>query len=96
MPCSRADSSLSYLVLSLLAIGAFYAWRFTVWAADAGGYWNLMTGRRPPLHNVNDPAAIASAAASAAQSGSAAGASSAAGRVSGPSFHIGRAYWLKR
>ncbi|ORY34121.1 hypothetical protein BCR39DRAFT_518571 [Naematelia encephala] len=37
---------LTYLVLFLVAIAAFYTYRFTVWAADAGGYWNLVTGRR--------------------------------------------------
>lgn len=38
---------LTYMVLGLGVVAAFYMYRFTVWAADAGGYWNLVTGARP-------------------------------------------------
>ncbi|KAL1413538.1 hypothetical protein Q8F55_001312 [Vanrija albida] len=56
---------LTYLTLGLLALSAFYLWRFTVWAHNAGGYINLLTGRRdyPPAGVAQ--AAAASAAASA-------------------------------
>lgn len=40
-------NSLNYLVGGLALLVVFYIWRVTVWASDAGGYWNLMTGRRP-------------------------------------------------
>lgn len=45
-------SSLTYLTLSLGLLAAFYMWRFTVWAANAGGYWNLVTGKRA-AQNIN-------------------------------------------
>jgi hypothetical protein len=51
-----------YLIGGVLAIVAFYVWRMTVWASDAGGYWNLMTGRRAAP--ADDPANIAKMAAS--------------------------------
>ncbi len=38
--------SLTYMGLGLAAILSFYLYRFTVWAAAAGGYWNLLTGHR--------------------------------------------------
>lgn len=36
------------MVGGLVLLAAFYTWRFTVWAADVGGYWNLVTGHRNP------------------------------------------------
>lgn len=56
-------SSLTYMVLGLVSLAIFYTWRFTVWAADAGGYWNLLSGRTiPPKSSVQDTASMASAA----------------------------------
>jgi hypothetical protein len=58
------------MVLGLVALAAFYTWRFTVWAGQAGGYWNLMTGRTAtPKSSVADTAAYAASAASSAKSG---------------------------
>lgn len=57
-----------YLFLGLLALAGFYLWRFTIWANDAGGYYNLLTGNRPSVeHAVRNAAgdAIKTAAASA-------------------------------
>ena len=56
---------MTYLVLSLVALAAFYMWRFTVWAADAGGYWNLVTGRHAPPTGVGEAAMAAVASANA-------------------------------
>lgn len=58
------------MVLGLLAIGAYYVWRLTVFAADVGGYWNIVTGKRPsPAHDLAESAAkAASSAASGASS----------------------------
>jgi hypothetical protein len=62
--------SLTYMVLGLVALAAFYTWRFTVWAGQAGGYWNLLSGRTiPPKSSVADTASMASAAAASASSG---------------------------
>ena len=36
------------MVGGLVLLAAFYTWRFTVWAAEVGGYWNLVTGHRNP------------------------------------------------
>ncbi|WOO77047.1 uncharacterized protein LOC62_01G000647 [Vanrija pseudolonga] len=54
---------LTYLTFGLLALSAFYLWRFTVWAHNAGGYINLLTGRRD-----YPPAGVAAAAAAAHES----------------------------
>ncbi|GFZ44058.1 hypothetical protein JCM24511_01779 [Saitozyma sp. JCM 24511] len=55
---------LLYLVLTLLAIAGFYTWRFTVWAAEVGGYWNLVTGHRTsPVPGAAELAAKAKAVA---------------------------------
>jgi hypothetical protein len=63
-------NSMTYMVLGLVALAAFYTWRFTVWAGQAGGYWNLMTGRTAtPKSSVADTAAYAASAASSAKSG---------------------------
>ncbi|BEI79977.1 hypothetical protein CcaverHIS002_0105060 [Cutaneotrichosporon cavernicola] len=43
---------LTYLTLGLIALAAFYLWRFHVWAENVGGYWNLMTGQRDDLADV--------------------------------------------
>ncbi|EIW70766.1 hypothetical protein M231_02579 [Tremella mesenterica] len=58
---------LTYLALTLLTLASFYVWRLTVWAADVGGYWNLMTGRRTVDTGI-DTDSIVQAAASATQS----------------------------
>ena len=36
-----------YLAVAVGLIFALYAWRLTVWKAEAGGWWNLALGRRP-------------------------------------------------
>ena len=38
--------SMTYMCGGLVLLAAFYTWRFTVWAADVGGYYNLITGHR--------------------------------------------------
>jgi len=58
---------MTYLTFGLLALVAFYMWRFTVWAHDAGGYWNLVTGQRaaaapPSTADPNEIARLASQA----------------------------------
>lgn len=59
---------MTYMVLGLVALAAFYTWRFTVWAGQAGGYWNLLSGRTvPPKTGVADTAAYAASAASSAK-----------------------------
>lgn len=37
-----------YLTCGAALVFAFYAWRLTLWKAEAGGWWNLVLGRRPP------------------------------------------------
>lgn len=77
--------SLTYLALSLAAIGAIYMYRFTVWAADAGGYWNLITGRRPsPAAGMAQDAMDRAASAASLAGGSKAtkGAGGKGGKVS--------------
>lgn len=67
---TRLMTSLTYMVLGLALLAAFYTWRFTVWAAQAGGYWNLLSGRTvPPKSSIADTASMASAAASTASAG---------------------------
>lgn len=57
------------MVLGLVLLAAFYTWRFTVWAAQAGGYWNLLSGRTiPAKSSVQDTASMASAALQSSQS----------------------------
>jgi len=76
--------SMTYMVLGLVALAAFYTWRFTVWAGQAGGYWNLLSGRTiPPKSSVADTASFAASAASSAK-----GAATAA--VSPCREHVGR------
>ncbi|KAK8864300.1 hypothetical protein IAR55_001546 [Kwoniella newhampshirensis] len=61
---------LTYLVASLFLILAFYVWRFTVWAAQVGGYWALITGnhKTPASIAASSAAAVAATAASVASS----------------------------
>ena len=47
-PSTLLTLSLTYMVGGLLLLALFYLWRFTVWAADVGGYYNLITGHRNP------------------------------------------------
>ncbi|KAL7421717.1 hypothetical protein Q5752_003488 [Cryptotrichosporon argae] len=55
---------LVYLILGLFALSGFYVWRFTVWASDVGGYWNLLTGHRDaPSSGVHRAADLAASAA---------------------------------
>lgn len=37
-----------WLAAVTLLVSAFYAYRITVWKAEAGGWWNLALGKRPP------------------------------------------------
>lgn len=37
-----------YLALGAALLLAFYAWRLTVWKAEAGSWWNLALGKQPP------------------------------------------------
>lgn len=41
---SFSFSSMSNLILLVLAVCAIYIWRVTVWASEAGGYWALLFG----------------------------------------------------
>ena len=69
MTNADSHSSLTYLVLGLTFLAAFYTWRFTVWAADVGGYWNLVTGHRnPPATGPGQAAMHAAASAASAAS----------------------------
>jgi len=45
---TRLTSLIYYIAGIALLIGAFYAWRITQWKAEAGGWWNLALGKRPP------------------------------------------------
>ena len=38
-----------YMAVIVTALLAFYAWRLMAWKAEAGGWWNLMVGRRQPV-----------------------------------------------
>lgn len=73
------------MCLGLVAIGGIYMYRFTVWAADAGGYWNLITGNRPNPAAVQAQSAMekaAEVAGHAAQSATGAQGKGAKGKVS--------------
>lgn len=37
-----------WLAAGTLLVSVFYAYRITQWKADAGGWWNLALGKRPP------------------------------------------------
>ncbi|KIP02374.1 hypothetical protein PHLGIDRAFT_130777 [Phlebiopsis gigantea 11061_1 CR5-6] len=37
-----------YMTFALALVIAFYAWRLTVWKAEAGSWWNLVLGKQPP------------------------------------------------
>ncbi|GJE95254.1 hypothetical protein PsYK624_114370 [Phanerochaete sordida] len=43
-----------YMALFAALVLAFYAWRLTVWKAEAGSWWNLMLGKQPPAMRGND------------------------------------------
>ncbi|WWC94074.1 hypothetical protein V866_000912 [Kwoniella sp. B9012] len=59
---------LTYLVLSLFVVLAFYIWRFVAWAHQVGGYWAVITGNHKTP--VSDAAASAASAASSLSSAS--------------------------
>ncbi|KAI0697983.1 hypothetical protein BC835DRAFT_1269501 [Cytidiella melzeri] len=70
-----------YVALAATLLLAVYAWRVTVWKAEAGGWWNLMLGKQPPaFRDGNNGSGISKAAtgtssyASPATSGGHAGA----------------------
>ena len=65
--------SLTYMVFGLLALSGFYVWRVTVWAAEAGGYWALVTGHH---HTQTQGTGVGDYAVSAAASAASARASS--------------------
>ncbi|EAL23534.1 hypothetical protein CNBA1810 [Cryptococcus deneoformans B-3501A] len=69
---------LTYLVLSLFLLFAFYMWRFTVWAHQAGGYWALITG-----HHMSPAEVAAKQAASSASASSSVASSTASATTSG-------------
>jgi len=48
-----------YLSGAALLFLGFYAWRLTVWKSQAGGWWNLALGRRPPVADTNGQAGTA-------------------------------------
>lgn len=37
-----------YMALFAAVVLAFYAYRLTVWKAEAGSWWNLVLGKQPP------------------------------------------------
>lgn len=37
-----------YMAVAGALLLAFYAWRLTVWKANAGSWWNLVLGKQPP------------------------------------------------
>ena len=45
-----------YIALFATLVLAFYAWRLTAWKAEAGGWWNLAMGKRPPVAQDTAPA----------------------------------------
>ncbi|WWC70336.1 uncharacterized protein I206_104286 [Kwoniella pini CBS 10737] len=53
---------LTYLVLSLALVLAFYIWRFVSWAHQAGGYWAVISGNHKSP--ISDAASSAASAAS--------------------------------
>lgn len=82
LPCVSCfvgpETSLTNVLLVVIAISAFYIWRLTIWAEQAGGYWPLLTG------SGSSPAS--SSAAAAATSSAAAAAAYAASNVAGVSL----------
>ena len=69
------------MVIGLLAVAAIYLYRFTVWAAAAGGYWNLITGYRPDPVAQQAESAMQKAAEAAGHAAQSAGKGSKAGKV---------------
>ncbi|OCF36750.1 hypothetical protein I317_05722 [Kwoniella heveanensis CBS 569] len=64
---------LTYLVLSLFLVLAFYIWRFVTWAHQVGGYWALMTGNhKTPVSGAAEAAASAASSVASVNSASAA------------------------
>ncbi|KAI5451590.1 hypothetical protein NCC49_001575 [Naganishia albida] len=57
---------LTNLILVVFALAGFYVWRVTVWARDAGGYWNLITGSGTVAKDAAASAVAASSLAAAA------------------------------
>ena len=45
---TRLTSVIYILVATSVLLGAFYAYRITVWKTEVGGWWNLMVGKKPP------------------------------------------------
>lgn len=43
-----------YLAIAAACLLAFYTWRLTVWKAEAGGWWNLVLGKQPPVFRDNE------------------------------------------
>ncbi len=43
-----------YLALGVALLLAFYAWRLTLWKAEAGGWWNLALGKKSPMMQENE------------------------------------------
>ncbi|ORX36764.1 hypothetical protein BD324DRAFT_627093 [Kockovaella imperatae] len=72
---------MTYLVMALAALGAFYGWRFTVWAAEAGGYWNLITGRHAPATRLSEGAINAAAKAASKAKAKSSGSGSGGGQT---------------
>ena len=58
-----------YMVICTALLFAFYAWRLTVWKADAGGWWNLALGKKPPAFRDDNIAASVAGASIPATSG---------------------------
>ena len=44
-----------YIALFVALLLAFYAWRLTMWKAEAGSWWNLALGKRPPAMRDGSP-----------------------------------------
>ncbi|CAD6582588.1 MAG: hypothetical protein TREMPRED_003329 [Tremellales sp. Tagirdzhanova-0007] len=98
---------LTYMVFGLLALSGFYVWRVTVWAAEAGGYWALVTGHHHPQtqgSGVGDYAVSAAASAASARASSkkakkpAGGSEQASGSeddVESQIFHLANALGIK-
>jgi hypothetical protein len=60
---------MSNLIILVLAVCAIYIWRVTVWASDAGGYWNLLFGGGKSSSAVAVSAAASATSAAAASLG---------------------------
>jgi len=47
---TRLTNLIYILAITSLLFGGFYAWRITQWKAEAGGWWNLALGKKPPQY----------------------------------------------